>query len=129
MKIRNLGYMALLWVSSLSVSYADIITEIGAGIKLPDTTSIPLLPECHYVFAYDRQGNLVSDRSTASCGGDNPAFIGWPIAWEREFNLKRRSTRVRCGWFHMSHWTDGGRERETHMDLAACSGTIVWRGR
>lgn len=108
-------------------AHADLITELGAGWKLPRSTSTLLLPECHLAVVIETRPQTDSIwYRKASCGGDNPAFIGWPIAWEREF---RGPWRMRCGWFHYSNWFDGGHDRETHMDVAACAATFNWSRR
>lgn len=117
----SVALFALALNSCSTPAYADIVTEFGVGYKLPQTTSYVLRPECHTVVASNS-----AHRELASCGGDNPAFIGWPIAWERTFD---RPWRLRVGWFHFSHWGDGGKDRETHMDAAVVSVTRIWRRR
>ena len=66
---------------------ADIITEFGAGYKL-DNTSVVLLPECHTVRIEEHTWPEGKNPAHAprSCGGDDPVFIGWPIAWEKELS-------------------------------------------
>lgn len=105
---------------------ADMISEFGAGMKNPRTTSVILLPECHHVVIdQTRPDTPHLNFRGASCGGDNPVFIGWPIAWERELEGQGIWT-VRLGWFHMSHWNDGGAERETHFDCICASIKVNW---
>lgn len=107
-----------------SVANADIVTEFGAGLKVPGTTSYLLLPECHEAvvttpeWPQNPRGLL-----PYSCGGDNPTFIGWPVAWEKELG---DAWKLRAGWFHYSNWFDGGKDRETHMDVAAVTVMFNW---
>lgn len=61
-----------------------------------------------------------------SCGGDNPLFIGWPIAWQSNFS---DVWTIRAGWFHFSHWFDGGRDHELHMDCICSTVTLNWSAR
>ena len=102
---------------------ADVVSEFGMGYKMPYTTSVVMLPQCHVVVPLGVDGSPVLGRKSASCGGDNPAFVGWPIAWEKDFD---GPLSIRAGWFHYSNWFDGGRGRETHMDLAAVTLTVNW---
>jgi len=108
---------------------ADLISEVGGGYKLA-TTSLVLKPGCTDVIP---RGPVVDDpksehyqRGTASCGGDNPVFIGWPIAWQSD---RSGPFNYRVGWFHMSHWFDGGADREAHMDCLCATVTINWSKR
>jgi hypothetical protein len=107
----------------------SLVTEVGMGYKIEATTSTVLLPDCHRVTGIEfqpeqREGDESWGRVSASCGGDNPVFIGWPLAYEWE--SKTGALRWRAGWFHYSHWFDGHSDRETHFDAAAVSVTIVW---
>lgn len=86
---------------------ADIITEFGGGLKSHSSTSYVLRDGCHTI-----EGK--------PCGGDNPLFIGWPVAYQTP------GGRFRVGWFHMSHWFDGGKDRETHFDCLCASWTFNW---
>jgi hypothetical protein len=117
-------------------SNADVVTEWGWGIKAPNT-SVVMLPRCQSVALI---GDITTNpespnfgRRFASCGGNNPAFIGWPIAWESDDFGKHGAFKVRGGWFHYSNWFDGGNyfrhlgdRHETHMDLAAFTITFNW---
>ena len=119
--------LAILSLLKAGAGYADIITEIGGGIKSPRTTSVLLQEDCHTVNNIEfippqGPGDRYYGRGTTSCGGDNPVFVGWPIAWEKDFGV----WTVRAGWFHLSHWFDGGQDRELHMDCACASATINW---
>jgi hypothetical protein len=104
---------------------ADIVTEIGAGLKIERSTSYLLLPSCEYavVLAPGWPENPRGTTHSYSCGGDNPAFIGWPIAWQSDFS---DVWTIRAGWFHYSNWFDGGRDHETHMDAIAVTTTFNW---
>lgn len=105
-------------------AFADIVTEFGAGYKLPRSTSVLLLPECHLATIIQTQPSTPRlDFRNASCGGDNPAFIGWPVAWQSSFS---DIWTVRTGWFHLSQWFDGGKDREIHMDAIAVTTTFNW---
>lgn len=103
---------------------ADVITEFGAGYKSFSTTSVVMLPECHHVVIDETRPNTPGlNYRGASCGGDNPVFIGWPFAWQSSFS---DVWTVRAGWFHLSHWFDGGKDRELHMDCACVTATFNW---
>lgn len=108
---------------------ADVITEFGAGIKNPRTTSLVLQEKCHEVLVTATRPDDPSVYRTASCGGDDPLFVGWPVAYE--WTSPREVFRIRAGWFHLSHWFDGGPNREVHLDCACVSLTVNWskRGR
>lgn len=104
---------------------ADVVSEVGMGVKLERTTSVVMLPRCHTVLITETRPDAPGiNYRTASCGGDNPTFIGWPIAWEREY--ANGALRFRGGWFHYSNWFDGARDRETHMDCACATATVNW---
>lgn len=125
--------MKYLWLLALAVTpiaHADIITEFGMGYKLGNTSYL-LMPACQeaLVIRPEWPANPRGLTDTYSCGGDNPAFIGWPIAWEAD----RGVYRYRLGWFHYSNWFDGGElmfwngdERETSMNALAGSITFNW---
>lgn len=104
---------------------ADIITEFGGGLKLDRGTSVVFRPECRQV--------LTMEGYLTSCGGDNPVFVGWPIAWEREYNDGVGSLRI--GWFHLSHWFDGGNVihsgdiHELKLNCLCASWTVNWSQR
>jgi hypothetical protein len=100
----------------------EFVTELGMGYKMPRTTSLVLVPECETALV--RAPTIPEyDYLNSSCGGDNPAFIGWPVAYEWQVG---DVYSVRAGWFHYSNWFDGGSDRETHMDLLAVTVTIHW---
>lgn len=102
---------------------ADVITEFGAGVKSPGTTSVLMRKECHLATIIETKPDTPSlDYRDASCGGDDPIFIGWPIAWEKDLGV----WTVRAGWFHFSHWFDGKSDRELHMDAAAVTAKFNW---
>ena len=104
-----------------SAAKADIITTFGGGYKIPATTSYVLRPECFKV-----KSTQPYYREFASCGGDNPVFVGWPVAWRSDRNGPFNYT---VGWFHMSHWFDGGSDRETHMDCLCMTVEFNWSKR
>jgi len=104
---------------------ADVITELGGGWKIPYTTSYLMQEDCKQAQVINPP--LLSPEGRPwtplvySCGGDDPVFVGWPIAWEK--NLEKG--RFRIGWFHMSHWFDS--VGELHMDCLCASWTKVWK--
>lgn len=105
---------------------ADVVTEFGFGYKVSDTTSFVLQERCHTAEKLKLANGEIFHHGVRSCGGDNPLFIGWPIAYEHEFD---GPWTVRAGWFHMSHWFDGGADREVHMDAAVVSFKFNWSDR
>jgi hypothetical protein len=118
---------------AMAPAQADIVTEFGMGYKLPSTSAV-MMPICEQVLLQGRQLEDPSSpnwgKTHASCGGNNPAFVGWPIAWESSW---KGPWRVRAGYFHYSNWFDGGTNftnlgdrHETHMDLAAVTATFNW---
>lgn len=139
--MKDTNYQRIVWgaivvcaliMGSCNGAKADVITEFGMGWRSPNT-SLVLQPYCSQVAVPDYLRNDPTGRHygrlDASCGGDNPAFIGWPVAWESDW---RGSFRYRVGWFHYSNWFDGGRylpggdRHETHMDLLAGTITFNW---
>lgn len=115
-------------------AHAEMVTEIGGGIAFRQ--SLVLRPDCQQAlivqgragFEFDANGS----QKTASCGGDNPIFVGWPIAWD----FKNGNTRI--GWFHFSHWFDGGElshvtsrgdEHETSLNCLCVTHTFHWSKR
>jgi len=134
-----LGALFLVSLAASTDAKADIVTEFGGGYKF--NSSVVLAPECQVIHIHEDQpirANPSSPywgRSNASCGGDNPAFIGWPIAWQSKPNGKHGAFTYRIGWFHYSNWFDGGElsswtstgdEHETHMNLLAGTITFNW---
>ena len=121
-------FLALGFLLFGGMANADWISEFGMGYKNPRTTSVVMREECHTVTLSElRPADPELDFRRASCGGDNPAFIGWPIAYEREFADGLYT--LRAGWFHYSHWFDGGKGRELHFDAAVVSVRINWSKR
>jgi hypothetical protein len=101
------------------------ITEFGAGYKNERSTSIVMMEDCHEVWVVRTKPDRPDlNYRPASCGGDNPIFVGWPIAYEWSIG---DVYRLRTGWFHYSHWFDGSKGRETHMDALAITLTVKWR--
>ena len=102
-----------------SVASADWITEVGMGYKSP-TSSFLFHPNCYKLTHTDPR--ISGERASTSCGGKNPVFVGWPIAWNKCFNGGAVCARV--GWFHLSSWFD--RSGEIHMDCVCVSTTFNW---
>ena len=119
--MKKLVVLALVGILAGTSTKADIISELGAGIKVPVSTSYVMLPVCEKVQVVVPPDSPRPPPQMYSCGGNNPAFIGWPIAYQREF-LDGRLV-FRGGWFHYSNWFD---KRETHMDIVATTVTINW---
>lgn len=135
--VRNiLKIAAASFMLASSPAPADVITEFGFGYKLPDSTSFVLQERCHTASLIENEhgewiyyrgpGANLPNGSGRSCGGDNPLFVGWPVAYEHEFE---GPWTIRAGWFHMSHWFDGGSDRETHLDAAVVSFKFNWSKR
>ena len=115
----------LLWlflasgITSTALADGGFITEIGGGWKDFDTTSYLMQSDCKKaivvapVWPENPRG-----LHPYSCGGDNPVFIGWPLAWE--FN----NGNTRIGWFHQSQWFDG--RGELHFDCLCASHRFRW---
>lgn len=102
---------------------ADIITEFGAGVKSPGTTSVLMRKECHLATIIETRPDTPGlDYRDASCGGDDPIFSGWPVAYQKDFGV----WTLRAGWYHFSHWFDGKSDRELHMDCACITATFNW---
>lgn len=116
---------------------ADVVTEFGLGVKVRQ--SVLFHPSCDVVDIPAanpvrlERGHL--GRATASCGGDNPIFVGWPIAYEKD----RGPWRWRVGWFHLSSIGDGGGRiaellgsgdgRELSFDCVCATATFNWSQR
>lgn len=103
---------------------ADVISEIGMGVKIERSTSYLMLPACRTAVVTDPiWPENPRGYGLYSCGGDDPLFIGWPVAWQSDFS---DVWTVRAGWMHFSHWFDGGSDRELHMDAIASTVTFNW---
>lgn len=85
-------------------AHADMIAEFGGGFKGPSSSEV-YAPGCRRVFIVDATPAVKFDpqgrQRTVNCGGSEPVFIGWPVAWESP------NGNTRVGWFHMSHWLSG----------------------
>lgn len=110
-------------------SKADIISEIGGGVTLPYTSEV-MSPQCQYVFVVQGKAGFQFDgqgrQKTLPCGGSDPVFVGWPIAWESA------NGNTRVGWFHFSHWFSGvpfNRDSETSYNCLCASHKFHWRKR
>jgi len=129
--LMGMAIAALTLIFCMLVTFqasADVITEFGMGVKIEGTTSVLLLPQCHLATIIETRPDTPRyDYLNASCGGDNPMFVGWPVAYEREFS--GGIWRLRAGWFHYSNWFDGKQDRETHMDCACVTATFNWSKR
>lgn len=118
--MRSLALLALLAFPA----HADLITEIGGGIKFGASYAVD--PRCSTLIVPGKttpEGAIV----TVPCGGDDPVFVGWPIAWDFPNGL-------RFGLFHYSNWFDGGEavwfggdKNETNFNCLCVSKTIHWR--
>jgi hypothetical protein len=122
MNLKHWLGAALLCVALAAPAHADIVSEFGVGVKMRNTSYL-LLPACNQAVVVNPADNPRWD-DPYSCGGDNPAFIGWTIAYEKEF--RNGAIRWRTGHFHYSNWFDGGSRHETHADMAASTVTINW---
>lgn len=112
----------LLLLFAFLPAHAGLVTEIGGGWKDFNTTSYLMQSVCKKVVVVKPEyPENPRGSSPYSCGGDNPVFIGWPIAWD--FELKRGNT-VRLGWFHQSQWFDN--KGELHFDCLCATWTIKW---
>lgn len=124
--MKKLMMLAVLGILGTNLARADIITEFGAGVKSPGTTSVIMRKECHLATIIETRPDTPGlNYRDASCGGDDPVFIGWPVAWQKDFGV----WTLRAGWFHFSHWFDGREDRELHMDCACFTATINWTDR
>jgi hypothetical protein len=104
----------------LRAAKADVITEIGGGIESPITNPLAR-PDCTQAFIRRDDG-----WHEVGCGGRNPVFIGWPIAWESP------NGNTRIGWFHMSHWFDGvpfNKNPELTYNCICATHKFTWRHR
>lgn len=113
---RSLVLLALL----AGTAEAGLVTEIGGGWKDFNTTSYLMRSDCQKAVVIDPEFPKNPRGSHPySCGGDNPVFIGWPLAWE--FN----NGNTRVGWFHQSQWFDG--RGELHFDCLCVSHKFDWK--
>lgn len=114
-------------------AHADVITEIGMAYKLEGgQTSQLLWPSCRKAYVTPQYADVPRAPGLASCGGDNPAFIGWVLAWQSKELGPRKGIMVRAGAFHFSHWFDGGNyfnggdDSELHGTWPAVTVTLNW---
>ena len=115
--------VAVCYMAARVQAQGRLFTEFGGGVKL--TASNVIESRCSTVYVEFEW------RHTYSCGGDNPVFVGWPIAWEFP-------NGARLGWFHMSHWFDGknnpalfqrGDGRETYFNCLCATWRRDWKRR
>jgi hypothetical protein len=112
----------LLLLPMTAAAEGGFITEIGGGFKDLRSTSYLLRSECIKAVVIDPTWPANPRGYQAySCGGDNPVFVGWPIAYEWDL---RRGNSVRLGYFHLSQWFDNA--GEVHLDCFCSSFTIRW---
>lgn len=100
-----------------------LITEFGGGIKLPSSSYIAQ-PACKKVAVVSPEwpANPRPPPQTFACGGDNPMFAGWPLAWEFP-------NGVTLGWWHQSQWFDGHQwdgSGELHVDCLCATWRVRW---
>jgi hypothetical protein len=105
-----------------------MFSELGGGYKFAQ--SEVLESTCLHVFLvdakdqqflFDEQGR----QKTVKCGGAQPIFVGWPVAWESP------NGNTRIGWFHMSHWRSGApfnKDPEITFNCVCASHKFTWRG-
>ena len=105
---------------ALPANAGAFFSEIGGGWKDFNTTSYILRSPCKKVVVIVPQDNPRWGDEW-SCGGDQPVFIGYPIA----FTFANERTTI--GWFHMSNWMDN--DGETHFDCVCVTHRFYWRRR
>jgi hypothetical protein len=115
--------LVVLAVGPKTAHAGEFITEFGGGYKNLPSTSFLLNSNCQKAIVTrpewpENPRGLTDDYS---CGGDNPVFVGWPIAYEWTLT---RGNSVRLGHFHMSQWFDGN--GELHLDCVCASFTFRW---
>jgi hypothetical protein len=120
--LARLLVAALCLLPMTAAAEGGFITEIGGGFKDLRTTSYLLQSGCvKAVVTEPIWPENPRGYHTYSCGGDNPVFVGWTIAYEWELP---RGNRVRVGHFHLSQWFDNA--GEVHLDCVCSSFTIRW---
>lgn len=97
----------------------EFITELGGGFMERQKSSYILTQDCKSVVVINPTTSPREIHFPYSCGGDDPLFIGWPIAYE--FN----NGNTRIGWFHYSHWFDN--RGETQFNCLCASHKITWK--
>lgn len=115
----------LMWIAPV---HAEMISEFGGGLKLEYSEVFD--PGCRQVLIVDANRSTMFDeqgrQKTVPCGGVNPVFIGWPVAWESP------NGNTRIGWFHMSHWLSGepfNHNNELTMNCICATHKFHWRHR
>jgi len=107
-------------------AHAGMFTELGGGIGIPKNDLFS--PACVWAVPLDIHGQPLKDQynnpgRTVACGGRNPVFIGWPIAWESA------NGNTRVGWFHKSNLFDGppfNHNSELPFDCICASHKFRW---
>ena len=111
--------IALLAALLCAPAFAEgrLITEIGGGVKVSQGSSYLMMPDCKKAVVTVGENNLRGPGGEYSCGGNNPVFVGWVLAWEFPSGVK-------LGYFHQSQWFD--HEGEIKFNCLCASGTIDW---
>lgn len=94
----------------------DIVSRIGFAYKDLHNNSFLVQSACKKAAVFvprDYPDNPRPFPQLYSCGGDNPAFVGYPIALKREW--RKGAFSAVFGLFHQSQWFDN-------------SGEIQWTG-
>lgn len=117
-----------LLLCSIKPAHAEMISEFGGGLKLAYSEVFD--PGCRQVFIVDADRGTMFDglgrQKTVPCGGANPVFIGWPVAWDSP------NGNTRIGWFHISHWTSGApfnHDNELTMNCICATHKFSWSKR
>jgi hypothetical protein len=112
---------ALVSVSLCSKAHAEgggLITEIGGGVKMPSISSYLTNPDCKKAVVTQPEWPANPRAGlTYNCGGDNPLYQGYLLAWEF-------GNGVKFGWWHQSQWFDN--DGEIHQNCLCASYTIRW---
>lgn len=115
--------LAMLAIAPKDAAAGEFITEFGGGYKDLPSTSFLMNSDCQKAAVTDPEWPVNPRGSLLewSCGGDNPVFVGWPVAYEWTLS---RGNSVRLGYFHMSQWFDN--QGELHLDCICASFTFRW---
>jgi hypothetical protein len=116
-------FVALMVLTVVNRAHAgEFITELGGGYKDFPSTSFLMTSDCQKAIVTNPEWPTNPRPGQEwSCGGDNPVFVGWPIAYEWTLT---RGNRVRLGHFHLSQWFDN--QGEVHLDCLCASFTFRW---
>lgn len=106
----------------------DMVTSVGIGSKKAGeflNSSFLFSPDCIKATVVDPAEFPANPRPAPdnfSCGGDDPAFIGWPWAMQRTFF--NDMLILRTGIWHQSQWFDGNGEIQATWPAAEL--TMNW---